>query len=145
MPFTDHPILFLDGACGTNLQVMDIPASAWEGREGCNELLNVTAPGIIEALHRSFYEAGAMAVETNTFGASSIVLAEYGLEDRAREINAAAVACARRAAGGDPTDSSSAPSARPPSSPPSGISPSRRWPTRWAGRCARCWVRAWMP
>ncbi|MBP7276376.1 MAG: homocysteine S-methyltransferase family protein [Kiritimatiellae bacterium] len=102
MNLSDHPMLFLDGACGTNLQLMDIPASAWEGREGCNELLNVTAPETIELLHRSFYEAGAMAVETNTFGASSIVLAEYGLEYRVREINAAAVACARRAAGGDP-------------------------------------------
>ena len=102
MKLTEHPILFIDGACGTNLQLMRIPASAWEGREGCNELLSVTAPEFIETLHRSFYDAGAMAVETNTFGASSVVLAEYGLEHRVREINAAAVACARRAAAGRP-------------------------------------------
>jgi len=47
MAFRDHEILILDGACGTTLQRMDIPASAWPGREGCNEWLNVTAPDVI--------------------------------------------------------------------------------------------------
>lgn len=102
MRFEDHPLIILDGACGTNLQLMDIPDSAWEGQEGCNELLNVTAPELIEGLHRQFFDAGAMAVETNTFGASRVVLAEYGLEDRVEEINQAAVTAARRAAGDDP-------------------------------------------
>lgn len=95
-----YPLLVFDGACGTNLQRMEIPASAWSGREGCNELLNVTAPEVIRALHRSFVEAGAQVLETNTFGANRIVLAEYGLEDRVAEINAAAVANARAAIGG---------------------------------------------
>lgn len=99
MALQDLPLIVFDGACGTNLQLLDIPGSAWEGREGCNELLNVTAPGIIEDLHRQFYDAGAMVVETNTFGANRIVLAEYGLEDQVAEINSAAVANARRAAG----------------------------------------------
>ena len=40
----DHEVLILDGACGTNLQEMNIPLSAWAGKEGCNELLNLTAP-----------------------------------------------------------------------------------------------------
>ena len=98
----DIPLIIFDGACGTNLQLVDIPESAWEGCEGCNELLNVTAPDVIENLHREFFEAGAHVVETNTFGATSIVLAEYGLEDRVEEINRAAVDAARRAADGKP-------------------------------------------
>ncbi len=102
MGLHDHEILILDGACGTTLQRMDIPASAWPGREGCNEWLNVTAPEIITEMHRMFVEAGAMVLESNTFGASSIVLAEYGLQDRAVEINAAAVANAKRAIAGRP-------------------------------------------
>lgn len=96
---TEHELLIFDGATGTNLQEMAIPEAAWDGREGCNELLNVTAPEVIESLHRDFLVAGAMVLETNTFGASSVVLAEYGLEDRMAEINRAAVANARRAIG----------------------------------------------
>lgn len=97
MAFTDETLLILDGACGTTLQGMEIPESAWQGKEGCNEVLNVTAPEVVVRLHESFLEAGAMALETNTFGASSLVLAEYGLQDRVSEINAAAVANARKA------------------------------------------------
>ena len=96
----DHAVLILDGACGTNLQEMIIPVSAWEGREGCNELLNLTAPDTIVQLHAAFVEAGAMVIETNTFGANRIVLEEYGLEDRVADINRAAVDNARRAIGG---------------------------------------------
>lgn len=102
MAMSDHELLIFDGACGTTLQGMDIPASAWEGREGCNEWLSVSAPEIIEDMHRRFLDAGAMVLESNTFGASSVVLAEYGLDDRAAEISAAAVACARRAIGNRP-------------------------------------------
>ena len=99
---TEQELLIFDGATGTNIQRMHLPASAWEGKEGCNELLNVTAPEAIQGLHRSFVDAGAHVVETNTFGASSIVLAEYGLENRVVEINAAAVANARAAIAGRP-------------------------------------------
>ena len=99
MSFIDEKILLFDGACGTNLQEVAIPEEAWQGCEGCNELLNVSAPETIVALHESFLEAGAMVVETNTFGASSIVLAEYDLADRTEEINQAAVANARKAIG----------------------------------------------
>ena len=92
------PLIIGDGACGTNLQNMTIPDSAWPGREGCNELLNTSAPEIVRELHRSFVEAGAMLLETNTFGASRSVLAEYGLEDQVVPINHAAVQNARQAA-----------------------------------------------
>jgi len=99
MSFADEKILLFDGACGTNLQEMAIPDDAWQGCEGCNELLNTTSPATIVALHESFLDAGAKVLETNTFGASSIVLAEYGLADKTVEINLAAVANARAAIG----------------------------------------------
>ena len=76
---------------------MEIPASAWEGRDGCNEFLNVSAPEVIREWHSSFLSAGATVLETNTFGANAIVLAEYGLADRVAEINRAAVGNAREA------------------------------------------------
>jgi 5-methyltetrahydrofolate--homocysteine methyltransferase len=96
----DHEVLILDGACGTNLQEMQIPTTAWEGREGCNELLNLTAPEKIIELHAAFVDAGAMVIETNTFGANQIVLEEYGLQNQVEAINRAGVENARKAIGG---------------------------------------------
>lgn len=95
-----HEILILDGACGTNLQEMNIPQSAWQGKDGCNELLNLTAPEKIIELHDGFVKAGAMVIETNTFGANRIVLDEYGLADQVAAINHAGVDNARKAIGG---------------------------------------------
>ncbi len=100
MTFAEEPLLVFDGACGTNLQQAAISAADWAGCEGCNEVLNLSAPEHIIQLHRSMLDAGAMVVETDTFGASRVVLAEYGLENKVREINAGAVANARRAIDG---------------------------------------------
>lgn len=100
MTLTDFELILFDGACGTNLQQMDIPQAAWDGCEGCNEVLNLSAPEFVIELHRQMYEAGAMVVETDTFGASRVVLAEYGLQDRVKEINRRAVDNARQAAAG---------------------------------------------
>lgn len=97
MTFEEQQILIFDGACGTNLQLMDIGDDDWNGCEGCNEVLNLSAPGHIVELHRQMLDAGAMVVETDTFGASRVVLAEYGLQDKVKEINARAVANARQA------------------------------------------------
>ncbi len=97
MTFSEESLLICDGACGTTLQTMEINPAVWDGREGCNEYLNLSDPETIIELHRQFLSAGAMAIETNTFGASSVVLAEYDLEDRVTEINQAAVSCARKA------------------------------------------------
>lgn len=97
MSIADEKILIVDGACGSNIQQMALPLSAWEDYEGCNEYLNLSAPEAIIELHRGFIQAGARVLETNTFGASSIVLAEYGLEKRTEDINHAAVANARAA------------------------------------------------
>ncbi len=102
MAFSDHPILIFDGACGTNLQEMSIPDSAWGGCEGCNEILNLHAPEFIIQLHKSMLDAGAMVVETDTFGASSVVLAEYDMQDKVKEINRLAVENARTAIAGRP-------------------------------------------
>lgn len=97
MSIHEQPILIFDGACGSNLQTMEIPDSAWPGREGCNEYLNVTAGEIVQDLHGRFLAAGANVIETNTFGASSVVLAEYDLQDQVEAINLAAVKNARAA------------------------------------------------
>ncbi|CAG36930.1 homocysteine S-methyltransferase family protein [Desulfotalea psychrophila] len=97
MAFTDESLLIFDGACGTTLQSMNIAPSAWGDLAGCNEFLNISAPEYIIELHKKFLEAGAMVVETNTFGASSIVLTEYGLENKVDEINREAVKNAKKA------------------------------------------------
>lgn len=90
--------IVLDGATGTGIQAMDLPLSDFDGLEGCNEVLNVSCPQAVEALHASYLAAGADAVLTNTFGASAVTLAEYELAERTREINAAAARHARAAA-----------------------------------------------
>ena len=73
-PLQEHELLIVDGACGTNIQRMGLPPSAWGAHEGCNEFLNLSAPEAIESLHASFLEAGANVLETNTFGANAIVV-----------------------------------------------------------------------
>lgn len=82
---------------GTMLQQANLSADDFGGEqyEGCNENLNVTAPEVIESIHRAYFEAGADIVETNTFGATKLVLDEYGLGAKAYEINkkAAELAC----------------------------------------------------
>ncbi len=100
MKLTEYPVLIFDGACGTNLQLFDVLPVEWNDCEGCNEILNVTASHHIARLHSEMLDAGAMVLETNTFGASRIVLAEYGLQDKVREINSQAVAIARKAIAG---------------------------------------------
>ena len=90
--------IVLDGATGTGIQAMDLPLSDFDGLEGCNEVLNISCPQAVEALHASYLAAGADAVLTNTFGASAVTLAEYELAERTREINAAAARHARAAA-----------------------------------------------
>jgi 5-methyltetrahydrofolate--homocysteine methyltransferase len=82
-------VLIFDGAMGTNLQILGLSPEDFGGPdlEGCNEILISTRPDLIAQVHRSFYEVGCDVVETGTFGSSPVVLAEYGLADRAREIS----------------------------------------------------------
>ncbi len=93
-------LLVLDGAMGTMLQARDLTAKDFGGPEleGCNENLVLTRPDVIQEVHEAYFAAGADLVETNTFGAIRHVLAEYGLQDKAREINRKACALARAAA-----------------------------------------------
>ncbi len=93
-------VVIFDGAMGTNLQLADLTADDFGGPalEGCNELLVVTRPDVVDRVHRSFFEVGCDVVETDTFGAFSTVLAEYGLSDRVAELNLAAARLARAAA-----------------------------------------------
>src|ERR1700733_8138736 len=95
-------VVVFDGAMGTNLQLADLTADDFGGPdlEGCNELLVVTRPEGVDRVHRSFYEVGCDAVETDTFGAFAPVLAEYGQAHRGRELNLAAATIARGAADG---------------------------------------------
>ena len=101
-PLSGLPLILFDGACGTSLQRLQLPPASWDGHDGCNEYLNLSCPGAVTAMHRAFVEAGANVIETNTFGANRLVLGEFGLADRAAEINRAAVGHARAAIGGRP-------------------------------------------
>ncbi len=82
-------VVIFDGAMGTNLQMLGLSPDDFGGPEleGCNEILIDSRPDLISQVHRSFYEVGCDVVETGTFGSSSVVLAEYGLADRARELS----------------------------------------------------------
>ncbi len=93
-------ILILDGAMGTMLQQENLTAEDFGGEEldGCNEMLVLTRPDVIQKIHEAYFEAGADIIETNTFGGASVVLAEYDIPEKAREINLAAAQIARRAA-----------------------------------------------
>ena len=90
-------LVIFDGATGTNLQLVGLTADDFGGPslDGCNELLNLRRPDVIRDLHRSFLEVGVDVVETNTFGAFSVPLGEYGLEDQSYEIAAAGAVLAR--------------------------------------------------
>ncbi len=85
----DHPVIVFDGATGTSLQQQNLTANDFGGPEyeGCNEHLVITCPESVKKVHRQFLESGCDVIETNTFGATNIVLSEYGLEDKSYEIN----------------------------------------------------------
>lgn len=93
-------ILIIDGAMGTMLQQANLSAADFGGEEyeGCNENLNLTAPSVIEHIHREYFLAGADIVETNTFGATSLVLDDYDLGYKAYEINKVAAELAKTVA-----------------------------------------------
>ena len=94
-------VLVLDGAMGTMLQQRDLTAADFGGAalEGCNEVLVRTRPDVVLDIHRAYFAAGADIVETNSFGGTPLVLAEYGLDAEAQELNKKAAELARAAAG----------------------------------------------
>jgi 5-methyltetrahydrofolate--homocysteine methyltransferase len=100
-------ILILDGAMGTMIQAERLDEAAFRGRrfrdhsrslKGCNDLLSITRPEVIEEIHRRFLQAGADIIETNSFTATAVSLADYGLEKEAFEINRESARIARGAA-----------------------------------------------
>ena len=93
-------VLILDGAMGTMLQARKPTTADYggPGLEGCNEHLCRTHPEWILDVHRAYLDAGADIIETNSFQGSSIVLAEFGLAPKARELNLTAARLARQAA-----------------------------------------------
>jgi 5-methyltetrahydrofolate--homocysteine methyltransferase len=95
-------VLVYDGAMGTQIQSSELGQNdfTYKGNllDGCNEILNITRPDAIEAIHSRYLDAGADLIETNTFGSTSIVLAEYGVEELVYEISLSAAQIARRAA-----------------------------------------------
>ncbi len=84
---------------GTMIQQVDLTGEDFGGEDldGCNEMLVLTRPELIQRIHEEYLEAGADLIETNTFGATSVVLAEYDIQDRAREINLEAARIAKAA------------------------------------------------
>ncbi|MGH8197009.1 MAG: homocysteine S-methyltransferase family protein, partial [Steroidobacteraceae bacterium] len=97
-------ILVLDGAMGTMIQRARLDDSDYRGRrfaswprdlKGANDLLSLTRPDLIAAIHEEYFAAGADMIETNTFNASAPSLADYGLEEYVAEINLESARIAR--------------------------------------------------
>jgi 5-methyltetrahydrofolate--homocysteine methyltransferase len=93
-------IIVFDGATGTHLQNQNLTPDDFGGENlaGCNEYLVVSKPSAVENVHRDYLEAGCDVIETNSLGGTSIVLAEYGLQDRAYELNLKAAQIAQKIA-----------------------------------------------
>ncbi len=93
-------VVIFDGALGTNVQLLGLGPDDFGGAnfEGCNELLVATRPDIVKDLHRRFLDAGVDVIETNSFGSISIVLAEYGIAERAYELARTSAELAREVA-----------------------------------------------
>ncbi len=91
-------VIIGDGAMGTMLQAQDLSMADFRDLEGCNEILNETRPDVIREIHDSFLAVGVDAIETNTFGCNLSNLADYGLEDRIRDLSLRGTRIAREAA-----------------------------------------------
>ncbi len=135
-------VIVADGAMGTMLQAQDPSLDDFQGYEGCNEILNVTRPDIVAAVHAAYFDAGVDCVETNTFGANLANLGEYDIPERIRELASAGARIAREVADGYSTPDrprwvlglgrARAPSCPPWATPPSStcVTPT---PSRWRG------------
>ena len=91
-------VVVADGAMGTMLQAREPGLDDFEGHEGCNEILNVTRPDIVSAVHAEYLAVGVDCIETNTFGANLANLGEYGIPERIYELARAGAAVARTVA-----------------------------------------------
>ncbi|MDQ2650685.1 MAG: homocysteine S-methyltransferase family protein, partial [Actinomycetota bacterium] len=95
-------VVVYDGAFGTYVQALDLGPDDFGGEhfEGCTDLLVVTRPDVIAGMHEAFFNIGVDVVETASFGAFAVPLAEYGIPERAHELNVAAATIAREVASG---------------------------------------------
>ncbi len=102
----ENRILVIDGAMGSMIQTYKLSEADFRGErfkdypsdlKGNNDLLSITKPEIIEAIHRQYLDAGADILETNTFSAQVISMADYNMESLAYELNYASAQCARKA------------------------------------------------
>ncbi|MBA3529498.1 MAG: methionine synthase [Propionibacteriaceae bacterium] len=91
-------VVIADGAMGTMLQGYDLSLDDFASLEGCNEILNVTRPDVVRAIHDAYFDVGVDAVETNTFGANLSALSEYDSADRIHELAEAGAKIARESA-----------------------------------------------
>ncbi|MBX3267387.1 MAG: methionine synthase [Acidobacteria bacterium] len=93
-------IVVFDGAMGSNLQSLELTLDDWGGPEfeNCSENLLYTRPDAIETVHRSFLEVGCDVIETNSFGGSEVVLAEFGIVEKTYDVNKKAAELAKRLA-----------------------------------------------
>ena len=100
-------ILIIDGAMGTMIQAHNLQEADYRGDrflnhpkdiKGNNDLLSLTRPDVIRSIHAEYLQAGADIIETNTFNAQAISLADYGMEDLAYELNVSSARLAREAA-----------------------------------------------
>jgi len=91
-------VIIADGAMGTMLQDAAPSLEDFQGLEGCNEILNVTRPDIIESIHDAYFDTGVDSIETNTFGANWSNLSDYEIDDRIEELAAAGAAIGRKSA-----------------------------------------------
>ena len=98
-------ILVIDGAMGTMVHALKFGEADFRGSQFAThpkdlknfiDILSITQPEAIYQIHRQYLDAGADIIETNTFGATSVAMADFGLSDRVRELNLAAVSVARR-------------------------------------------------
>ena len=91
-------VVIADGAMGTMLQSYDLGLDDFQGYEGCNEILSVSRPDVVRAVHAAYFDVGVDCVETNTFGANLANLGEYDISDRIFELAEAGARLAREAA-----------------------------------------------
>jgi 5-methyltetrahydrofolate--homocysteine methyltransferase len=96
----EKSVLLFDGATGTNLDRKNLSVEDFGGEKtyGCYDYLAITKPEVVKALHRSFLEVGADAIKTDSFRSNRLTLSEFGLGNRAQEINRTAASLAREAA-----------------------------------------------
>lgn len=96
----DKRVLIFDGAMGTMLQLQNLTAADFGGERylGCNDYLTLSSPQTVSVIHKAYLEAGADVVETDSFRANRLTLADYDLADKTHDINFAAAQIARKAA-----------------------------------------------